>query len=1011
MRDRSDPMSVQKITLNHHYLGGHLNPGNITQNIYQAKPEFFEPNLDQFQPSKFPSPTITPDLIQILLQENLLVLGASPDLDKASIARHLAWCLSQELQQSVTCMSQRIPIKEWYRCSDSQSFDIALQETKTTTIFILPDVLPQHIGLELFDLQKIAARHHHYVVMSTNVFFAHWKLSDSERRFWRNLSADGLYRADDLVTVLIDKLKEAKNFISPTSESENLQPHSVIGNLTLQEVAKRLKTPERITCFVVLLSSQNESLQLETVHELIDIAQNDESTLRRWFHHILTSREQLLALGLNFFDDLFDDQCIAGIGRLIENEWYRRDSSLQALDYCDLHNLQHFFRLVEIPAEKTKKFESWLFKQRKMLFEVAWDSYRIRIQTALPVMVELVTHSASQKSLDQRLHGISVGQHLYGSKLRRDQLREVIGEAISDIGLIDSREVQESLLALALHSNTGVQAVAARAMARWCEYGHYKQLFDTLKSLKAYGEKKGEKSQDYIMNTIALTVGYAAQYDAPQGNLGTFGLSKQLCDILKQLAEYSTRIVRHRFGFLTLRMVVPLHLVQLADLLHDMTRHIDLIRWISESVALAYPRNPQEVLKILNLWWQECRDTTADILSHEVPRAALLETVALTYVKILCYQKNDNLRAKEICQKLQLFFLEEKHYFVRDTVIKEICHQIGKNFQYIEPSLKSLIAEFTNEERYEIVKAFSKIYREQRKQLDNGNENLAGYGYDLPTWLTQERPSTLMEEAMFRWLMSSDNPTAQMIAARLVLGEELNFKETQEVLNTLNLWYEESKKYTYSLELEALLTAIALIVISLQCHAGTRTAKVVEAFDYVQTIVSQKELVFARKSIVNAICSLQDECLLQIQPQLLTILSDLTDNESHQIREALSQAEQRQPAFLDNHGDIQQSRLHQSKTERSVTQTQGKIQLSINLLELPQQHEKSSTHQSRKKKSLKKNRKNQASSLTRTRVVILTSILCFVSSYLLVSLIRHSIPKLQLPTYPGLKSIQLPKTL
>ncbi|GEM_PF-6828238 len=986
-------MSVQKLTLDNYHPGGQSNPGtgNVTQNIYQARPEFFEPSLDQFKPPKFPSPIVTPELVQLLLRENLLVLEAGSDIDKVGLSRHIAWCLSRELQHCVTSMSQKIPIKEWYGSSDSQGFDVALQETKGTTIFILSEVWPQHLGQELSEIQKVAVCNHHYVVLSTAVPFAGWKLYDGERKFWQNLSADDLYKSDDLVRVLTDKLKESKKSLPPQFESGNLDSNLQIGDLTLQEVAKRLKTPERIACFVELLSVDNKPLHQQTLHELIDLTQNDKNLLNQWFHNILQPREQLLALGLNFFNGLFDDQCVIGIAKLVENEWYRRDPSLQALDHCDLHNLHNFFRLIEVPTEKTKKYESWLPQQRKMLFEVAWDSYRVRIQTALPVMVELVTQSVSQKSFEQRLNSVSVGHHLYGTKLRREQLREVISEAISYIGLIDSREVQESLLNLALHSNASVHTVAARAMARWCEYGHYKELFDILKYLKVYAEKKGGKSQDYIMNTIALTVGYAAQYDAPQGRLGNLRLSKQLCDILKQLAEYPNRLVRNRFGLWTLRMVVPMHLVQLRDLLHDMTRHIDLIRWISESLALAYPKNTQEVLNILNLWLQECKDTTTDIVSHDVPRAALLETVALTYIKILGHYKNDNFRVNDICQKLKIFFLEENHYFARDTVVKEICSQTSKNFQQIESNLKNLIGSFTQEERHEIIKTLSKVYREQRKQLENNGGNLPVYENELPIWISLERPSTSMEDAMFQWLMSEEYPTAQIIGARLALGEDLNFAEPQEVLHTLNFWYENLQN-TNPLRAEALLLAIALIVIEMQCHAATKTAKTNEAFHYVQEIFLQEKLLFARKSIVNAICSLEDDCLLKIQPQVLTLYSTLTDQESQQITKALSRVEQRQSSFSDNYSERQLSSSHEIITDHNIVEPQGSIQLSINLFESPQQPEKISTHQSQKntrKKSIKTNRTNKV--FSRSRLILITSLLCFVSSYLVASLIRSAI--------------------
>ncbi len=108
---------------------------------------------------------------------------------------------------------------------------------------------------------------------------------------------------------------------------------------------------------------------------LIQLAQDKQRTLGVWYNTILNPREQLLALGLSFFDGLFDDQFFAAIEMVVEKVWQRRDSSLRALDYCDLDNLRNFFTFVEAEGYGIK-IESRIPEQRSMLFELAWNSHR-----------------------------------------------------------------------------------------------------------------------------------------------------------------------------------------------------------------------------------------------------------------------------------------------------------------------------------------------------------------------------------------------------------------------------------------------------------------------------------------------------------------------------------------------------------------------------------------------------------------------------------------------------------
>ena len=1014
MSDRPEPFSSHQSALNNLQVGGSLSTGDITQNINQAKPEFYEPKLEQFKPPNFISPKVTPNLIKLLLDQNLLVLGESPDIDKTGLARHLAWCLSEELQQQPTSTAQKIPIKEWCRSSDRPSLDVELQETEATTIFILPQILPLHIEQDFSQLQRTASSNGHYIIASTNISRTSWKLSDSENKFWQGLLAEGLYHTGDLAKVLIDQLKEVKKPLPPDLLDENVETDLQLANPTLQEVVQRLKTPERIARFVELLRAEEASLSKEAIGKLIELAQNNKEVLRQWFHKILKPHEQLLALGLNFFDGLFDDQCMAGVGELVEHEWHRREPFLRALDYCDLDNLHNFFRLVEIQAEKTRKFESSLPEQRRMLFEVAWDSYRLRLQTALPVMVELVEKSVSPKSYERTVYGIPVGQNLYSTDLRRKQLRSVIAEAISDIGLIESREVQETLLQLAAHSNPGVQAVAAQAMERWREYGRDRELFDTLKILlnsERRGEKKGENPKDNILSTIALTIGYAAKYDTPQKLPESSGLSEELCNFLKQLSENPSPSVRRSFGLWTLRMVVPLHVVQLRDILRDMTRYTDLIPYISESLREAYLKNPEEVLTTLNLWYAECLQPLPQlpqsIEQEKIPlRQTLLATVALTYVRIQCTKGINSVTDSEAFRYLHLVFTEDTHPLVRKTVIDDLCIQTDRYFQRLEPHLRNLVANFTEDERDRIIEALTKVYQKQREKLQGGGTEMAVDGVPFPAWINPVRQSTALEDAMFHWLRSEDNAAAQMIGAILVLGEPLNPKE---ILKTLESWYQRCVQ-TRPPEYEIWLAAIALISIQVQCDEKVNQNSAKGAFKRLQTIILGERHPFVEKAIINALINLSERCFQRIKPKLKNLVADSTDNQRYQIVEILIQVYQRREGLERSHTGMEQVMLSWLNAGEDTRANYSKAKRSVNFTPTPENQEESPDNKvPRQTKGLGQEIKEGISDV-KIVLVVLLGFLSFYISFLIAYLMATEVQKPPASTQPPLSNSRLEHT-
>jgi len=760
----------------------------MAKTYVQHKPDFFEPNLDQFKPPTFATPRNIQQLTDIVRNQRLLVLGGSPEIDKAALTRHTAWHLSELLKQE-SVADGAVPVLEWYRSSaDPQNLTVSLQETDKPTIFLLPQIAPQDVDYDLFAIQKAAVGGKHYVLVSTDIPFASWKLDESARTlFWQDISPEEVYSSEDLANALIRRLIAAEVSLPPKFLPDDLLPDKpLVGKLTIRVAAERLKTLDNVALFVQLLCAERDAVSEARVRDLIDLAQDTRRMLRQWYHAVLDPREQLLALGLSFFEGFLDDQFFAALEAVVENAWRRRDASLRALDYCDLDNLRNFFSFVEA-QDQTTRIESRFPEQRRALFQVAWDSHRRQILSALPVLTLLVRNSVSARAANSELYGT------YG---RRKQLRNAIGETLSDVGLISTNAVQDALLTLAADSETGVQAVAASAMARWRAYGHHDDLVDMLQAwqyetsvinaiqaiIEGREQEEGEKSEGalaYIRSTMALTLGYAARYDPPNQ------FSPELCTLLDDLAADQNRLVRDRLANYTLPMIVPLHLDQLTGTLHDLVRYVSLIPAIGASLANAYRQYPEQVLRIIEGWHAEAETIPGQSVTVEITqRDALLAAVAMTYGYIDYGTGAGRLTADEAFSRLESMLDEERDPFVRTAVIRAIGMQAKDRFEKVEPLLYRFMHVVTADERTEIVKVLTDMYLAQRASLEGGEETIEVHDRSYPVWVDSGRPMTAVEQAMLRWIKNPSNPIAQQIATQafVAFARAFDQEETRQVV-------------------------------------------------------------------------------------------------------------------------------------------------------------------------------------------------------------------------------------
>ncbi|NEP36800.1 hypothetical protein, partial [Moorena sp. SIO3B2] len=809
----------------------------LTNNIkyeLQETENFSELPLEKYGSGISPSKKVIDQMISIICRHRMVILGGSNDLDKVGIARNIAWHLSNHLQKEYSSSASfEVEAKEWQRGSELPNFDQILEKTETRTIFVLTQVVPQDIDYDLSLIQKAAADSNHYVIFATDEPRAVWGLTNTIGDFWKDLEVDGLYEKDDLFRELKKQLKQV-TWSLPTDNK-----------FTIQSIAERLKTPDKISKFSGLLSSEKKPLQQEAINQLIDLAQDNKKILERWFNNVLQPREQLIALGLNFFDGLFEDQCLVAIGKLVDHEWHRRDPSLCALDHCDLQPFHNFFRPVEVKNDRQKRIESWLPEQRLELFKIAWTKYRQRIYAALPVLVELVQTSVKPGvSREKDRSGIPVGQQLYGSpgdKTRRNALRTAISGAISDIGLIDTDFVKETLLRLATYGEEsvqalGVQAVAARAMARWHEHKQKQKLLQVIEYLNQENFRgiQGNKNElkENVLATIALTVSYAAKSDPPKE------LTREFQYCLTKLLSYDQNYrVLERFRDQILRMLIPQHLFELQEVLCILLEgeygeiSEDLTKVIIGRFKSAYRSNrhhANEVLDILEQWHTKCEQCEIQY-SVEEPQITSRERLLITVVKTY-----GEIQDKKVLKQLYRLLTIEEHPYVREEAIEVLCQWIEEAFQKIISVLPNFLPSL-----------FEELYEDEQLRVSEEIINIFESAYHT--------------------------------------------NHAAEVLDILEQWHTkcEQCEIQYPVEEPQINSREQLLITVVKTYGEIQDEKVIDPLYRILTI---EEHPYVRKEAIEVLCQWIEEDFQQIKHFFPNLFKKLNKYEKSQVFEALPES-------------------------------------------------------------------------------------------------------------------------
>ena len=774
---------------------------NITQQYQQGNPDLFTPKLKAYRPPLYPRLRVATKLVKELKSERLLLLGGVQEIDKrsrndqdkvfltredrASLARHLSCQLSDNLRPQ-----DDLEIKEWHRGSDTRSLTAVIEQAESTTIFLLMELRPQDVHCDLHRLRQ-ATRGRQFIISTTEVKWEDWHQDEAAKRYWEELKSDEVFDDHALISMLNKELSTRRTAL-PKPFNKAADPElPLVEDMGIQDIAIELGTPTNIVIFAGLLSDERHPVVkkklIDLIETSIEISKDPTRRIHQAFHSLDGDVEkQLMTLGFTFFEGMFDDQAFAALEQIYEKVWTDRDSTLRMPDYLDLYKLNEFFSFQE--TERGAWFVKTLLRdQRRVLLNAAWNSRRRQILAALRELANMVAESVEQDAIFTK-------RELFGSEERCRRLRDAVANTLSDIGLISIDAVEDHLLFLAAHEDIRVQAVAARAMARWREFNEDEQLFDRLEEWQrqAYatniiqGLLEGQQTnltsqpEDFIRATIALAVGYAAQYD-PKNRL-----SPRLFDLVETFAKDPTPLVRLQFHRHTLPQVVASHFASLKDYLRrtvkDMYGELDLMSAIAVSLAYAYQADSEAVAKLLDEWYEEAEQLPSSSDREKVEeREGLLIVIVLTDGALGYEDKASSGGASNrAVDRVKEILAKEDHLVVREAVIRAIAELAKQDFNHYAATLKRIVANAGPKEKDMFAEILVGIFLTERQQMEGGDAWVEIHGTQYRLWVDSERPFTNIEKALLRWIREEKGTVAQKIAFQCWLYFEEIFGEAEE---------------------------------------------------------------------------------------------------------------------------------------------------------------------------------------------------------------------------------------
>ena len=502
--------------------------------IFGDSTEFFEPQLDDVKSPQYLTPHVALDLVDRLVNRRLLILGGHQMLDRETFARHLGWLLKTRLE--MTGGGTDIEVRQWSREVDRGRLLASFRRYEVAAVFLLPDARPAQFGFDIRQLRDDLSRTGHYAILSSASDRDQWGIAGSAAEdSWFDAPPAEMFPRADILAFLEDRLAAER----PAFEA--LSSASPLCGFEPEEVVSRLGTPNRISKFVISLSSSTEPLDRERVGLELDQFADGHSAIQQWYRR-LSRRHQLLAMGLVLFDGLYDDQIFAALEEIMNAVWKAWEPQLSQFDFRDLEELRTYFPNAGMARQIRCRSET----VRQGILEAAWALHRRHLMAALPVNIKLMKRAirtvedqptataTTEKNQKRSFFGRNkpsqessprfseevVSQHrqaktqpagqgvstksanppnmerldwdlegpnleLWGSEVRSAMLRDSTGEALSRLSQLSADGLDSHLRALAGDRVPSVRLVSAKALAGWRHDSRRKDneqaLFDKLR--------------------------------------------------------------------------------------------------------------------------------------------------------------------------------------------------------------------------------------------------------------------------------------------------------------------------------------------------------------------------------------------------------------------------------------------------------------------------------------------------------------------------------------------------
>ncbi|NOK57780.1 MAG: hypothetical protein GFH27_549287n84 [Chloroflexi bacterium AL-W] len=768
---------------------------SVVEAKLQKHNHFVELDPDIIEAQRAFHPKLSREIFQRVQEQRIAVVSPFPQLPTTWLLREVALMLQQHLQQRSAQTNGRTPLTILeYVPSDVvntpqtvQEFDLdrELEGLTKPAILLLPRVTREHLGWRLNYTSHAAQRHGHYVLAGTELSAQVWQIQPGEQACWIQVvlnARESLFQSSYLVDYFIQGLVENQSQLPPIVRNKTRPEDLLVEGQFVCNIALRLRTPYNIFSFLQMLSHSHKDITAQEVVALLAEATQPETkeTIKQQYYRSLSRQEQLLAVGMSFFEGLEEHPLFAALQNLMGDVWQMPDSVPSAFDQIDLEHLLIFFNVVAM-SPYSVRFESRVGGQRAVLFNAALKSYRRHIQRALPWLVDIVQQSVRSEEAQSPIYGIE-GSHA--------QLRAALGETFSDLSLQAGPLVNPALLVLVSSVDEAMHVFVARVLSRWCLLGHTQSLVQLLDRWQRtprstefvrfmLSRRSGETTNqnheiaETVINSASLLIiTYAIRYAQPDH------IPQELIHMLMSLAKDQNWRVQYYLREYTLDMLIPLHINQMEPLLRQLVRDSNMRVSISTALASAYRSYSVEVAQLIRKWFDqgsyvaETGFSNRELSSDE----ALLMAVSLTLSK-LPYETVSEIFGIDDARKRQRDILRAvNHPEARAAVWSAGFRLSGDDAQ----SLREMLAEVQDDEIDEIISILTQMYLEQRAKLPGPCDVWMKTDFGVfPIWLSHYPPETEVEQALRRAIDPSQDEHLQELAflAFVSFTEHFNLRE------------------------------------------------------------------------------------------------------------------------------------------------------------------------------------------------------------------------------------------